>query len=100
MTPAQKPDRFPCPGCSADMEFDPQSGGMKCRFCGRTEALPATPAIPLQPHSLDEFLARGSVVEPGAFSAKALEITCNGCGAAVIFEPPQVAGTCSFCGAV
>ena len=32
-------------------------------------------------------------------SAQALEVTCNGCGAVVAFEPPQVAGTCSFCGA-
>lgn len=84
------------------MEFDPQTGGMKCRFCGHTEAVPAQPAAAartsLQPHSLDEFLQNGKA-GMAALSAGALEITCSGCGASVVFQPPQVAGTCSFCGA-
>jgi ribosomal protein S27E len=84
------------------MEFDPASGGMKCRFCGHTEALPApstAAATALQPHSLDEFMAKGGTAGLVSIGAKALEITCTGCGAAVVFEPPQVAGKCSFCGA-
>src|SRR5579871_2922735 len=100
MTAAQKPNRFPCPGCSADMEFDPATGGMKCRFCGHTEAVPvaAQATAPLRPHSLDEFLAKGAEAL-GTVSPQALEITCTGCGAAVVFQPPDVAGRCSFCGA-
>src|SRR5437879_6291988 len=102
MTPAKKPDRFPCPSCSADMEFDPATGGMKCRYCGHTEAMAAksepSPQT-LQPHRLDEFLAKGAAAQLGTVSADALEVTCSGCGAVVVFKPPQVAGTCSFCGA-
>jgi hypothetical protein len=26
-------------------------------------------------------------------------VSCSGCGAGVVFEPPEVAGACSFCGA-
>jgi ribosomal protein S27E len=101
MTPAKKPDRFPCPGCNGDMEFDPATGGMKCRFCGHTEAMATAAPSPeaLKPHSLADFLAKGSAAELGTVSKDALEITCNGCGAVVVFEPPQIAGTCSFCGA-
>ncbi len=28
-----------------------------------------------------------------------MEVTCGGCGSVVAFEPPTVAGSCSFCGA-
>ena len=76
------------------MEFDPATGGMKCRFCGHTEALAAAAVTPAGKHRFD-----GAAAKAGAVSPKALEVTCSGCGAAVVFEPPQVAGTCSFCGA-
>jgi ribosomal protein S27E len=98
MTPSKKPDRFPCPGCSGDMEFDPQTGGMKCPFCGHTEAMPAPAATPAGKHSLDAALAKGGAVLEKV-SPQALEVTCSGCGAVVVFDPPQVAGNCSFCGA-
>jgi ribosomal protein S27E len=81
------------------MEFDPATGGLKCRFCGHTEALLATSGNPLPAHGYDEFLARASAEQSSTLSIQALELTCSGCGASVVFEPPQVAGTCSFCGA-
>ncbi len=94
MTPAPQFERFPCPGCGSDMEFDPATGGMKCRSCGHTEALPARSRAALPPHPLD-----GASHAATPLTAQALEITCNGCGAVVAFEPPQIAGKCSFCGA-
>jgi hypothetical protein len=33
-----------------------------------------------------------------ALAENALEARCGGCGASVTFSPPDVAGTCSFCG--
>ena len=72
---------------------------MKCRFCGHTEALPAQPGVVIEPHGLDEFLAKGLAAQAGSISTQALQVTCSGCGAEVVFEPPEVAGTCSFCGA-
>ena len=33
-----KSQQFRCPGCAADMEFDPVERLMKCRFCGQTLA--------------------------------------------------------------
>jgi ribosomal protein S27E len=81
------------------MEFDPATGGMKCRFCGHTEAVPAQAGVQIAPHGLDEFLAKGGAWQAGSISTQALQVTCSGCGAEVVFEPPEVAGTCSFCGA-
>ena len=95
----KKAAQFPCPGCAADMQFDPATGGMKCPFCGQTQAL-AAPAgrAAVSPHAFDEFVAAGaSQLQP--LTGQALEVSCDGCGSVVAFEPPEVAGLCPFCGA-
>ena len=99
MSPEKKGERFPCPGCAADMQFDPATGGMKCPFCGATQVLePAAGGAALRPHPLDEFLAEGAAnLQP--LTGQALQVSCDGCGSVVAFEPPEVAGLCPFCGA-
>jgi ribosomal protein S27E len=78
------------------MEFDPQSGGMKCRFCGHTEAVvPAAAGVSV--HTLEEGLAQTGNVAEKPHGEGALEVTCNGCGSVVAFQPPEVAGVCPFC---
>src|SRR3982751_1264906 len=96
--PEEKIARFLCPGCSADMEFDPDSGGLKCRFCGHCQAVPAA-AGKLSRHALDEFLAKTGTDHLRPMTPQALEASCSGCGSVVTFEPPQVAAACPFCGA-
>src|SRR5271156_1859328 len=85
---------FRCPGCAGEMDFDPQTGMMKCQSCGRTDAVPTSNAV-MVAHALEDALAH---VTP--LSAEALEANCDGCGSVVVFEPPEVAGACSFCGAM
>ena len=85
---------FRCPGCGGEMDFDPQSGMMKCQSCGSTTAIPA-PTTLVVSHPLEDALQH---VAP--LSAEALEVNCDGCGSVVVFEPPEVAGACSFCGAM
>jgi ribosomal protein S27E len=76
------------------MDFDPQSGMMKCQSCGNTVAVPASTTVVLA-HPLEDALAHVTHL-----SAEALEVNCDGCGSVVVFEPPEVAGACSFCGAM
>src|ERR1700735_454520 len=99
MSPEKRAARFPCPGCAADMVFDPASGGMKCPFCGQTKRLEAPSGrAAVNPHDYDEFLAAGSnKLQP--LTGQALQVSCDGCGSVVAFEPPDVAGLCPFCGA-
>jgi len=90
-------EHFPCPGCSADMQFNPETGGMKCAFCGHTEALgPST--VEIHAHPLADALAQSNSVLLTPLSAQAFEVSCASCGSAVFFEPPDVAGACPFCG--
>jgi ribosomal protein S27E len=76
------------------MDFDPQSGMMKCQSCGNTVAVPASTTTVLA-HPLEDALAHVTHL-----SAEALEVNCDSCGSVVVFEPPEVAGACSFCGAM
>jgi len=81
------------------MEFDPEIGKMRCRFCGQTADVPAQPAGPAPPHSLDEFLAKTDDSHLRPLTEQALEVSCSGCGSRIAFQPPEVAGACPFCGA-
>ena len=85
---------FRCPGCGGEMDFDPGSGMMKCQSCGTTQAVAVSTSV-VEAHALEDALAH---VTP--LSAEALEVNCDGCGSVVVFEPPEVAGACSFCGAM
>src|SRR5579863_7280769 len=93
-----KVDRFPCPACSADMEFDEESGGLKCRFCGHTEAITSPDAVVADWHPLAEAIAPGGG-KHAVLSEQATQASCAGCGSVVVFEPPEVAQSCPFCGA-
>ena len=80
------------------MEFDPESGRMKCRFCGDTEAISSPAAAKAERHPLAEAIALGAK-HASSISAQAIQASCDGCGSAVVFEPPEVAENCPFCGA-
>ena len=76
------------------MEFDPESGALKCSFCGHVEAPPASQATTVPSHPITE-----AAVETAPHGDKAVEVTCSGCGSVLTFEPPDTAGVCLFCGA-
>jgi ribosomal protein S27E len=95
--PLQKVHRYACPGCSADLIFEPREGCLSCPYCGRSEPIPAS-AAEVQERSYEEYLKlRPERMIP--ISAEALEVQCGGCGATVSFTPPEVAGDCPFCSA-
>jgi hypothetical protein len=81
------------------MQFDPESGDMKCRFCGRTEALPPAQTDEVKAHALQGALMQTGGGHTKPLSDQALEVHCESCGSCVVFEPPEVAGACAFCGA-
>ena len=76
------------------MQYDPESGKIKCPYCGHMEDPPAGGKVPSHP-----FGSAQAAAGHAALQAQALEVHCEGCGSSVVFQPPQVAGICSFCGA-
>lgn len=80
------------------MEFDPRTGGLKCPYCGKTEALAPDAARSVSENNLEDYLHAGPE-RLATLSASAVQITCDSCGATTTFEPTEVAGFCAFCGA-
>lgn len=92
----EKLRRFPCPGCGADLVYEPQDGQLVCPYCGRKELIPES-AEQVVERSYEEYL-RPREAQLESIATNALEVRCDGCGAIVAFTPPEVAGECAFCG--
>lgn len=124
-SPAEKVDfsNFRCPGCSAGIQFDPETQAMKCSFCGTV-----TRVEDLQEESIENKEAEEAGSDPEGeerdegtaedgipmnplfsalegerssyrrFSLNALQVDCRSCGSSITFEPPDSAGLCPFCG--
>ena len=93
-------NQYQCPGCKADMVFDPDLGQLQCPYCGRAEAMPEVTATrlsaTLQEHNLSAFIETNRT-QIAQLATTAQEVSCPGCRATITFEPPDVAGKCPFC---
>jgi ribosomal protein S27E len=94
--PRTKLQTYPCPGCGADLVFDPKDNCLSCPFCGRQEPIPQSSEIVTE-RSYEQYLQPGSE-QMGTVGENALEVSCDRCGATVTFTPPETAGECPFCG--
>lgn len=89
--------RYNCPGCAANLLYEPKNGVLTCPYCGHREEIPAS-AEKVQERSYEEYLqVRDSDLK--VLAAGALEVQCQSCGALVTFTPPETARKCDFCGA-
>ena len=93
---AEKVHRYLCPGCGADLVFEPVDGCLTCPYCGRQERIEGVGGV--EERGYEEYL-RPRPERMGTLAANALEVKCQSCGAVTTFAPPEVAGECDFCGA-
>jgi DNA-directed RNA polymerase subunit RPC12/RpoP len=91
----EKVHRYRCPGCGADLLFEPRDGLLACPYCGRQERIEAGEAV--AERGYEEYLQLHAD-RMGTLAPAALEVKCQTCGATVTFTPPLVAGECDFCG--
>jgi hypothetical protein len=96
-TAQKKVHRYHCPGCGADLLFEPKDGFLTCPYCGHREHIPQT-AEQIEERSFEAYL-RVRPEQMQVIAAGALEVQCTSCGALVTFTPPEVARDCDFCGA-
>jgi ribosomal protein S27E len=90
-------NHFPCPGCGAKMEFSPKLGQLQCLYCGREEAIPEREEQ-VEERPYEESLQAALQTKTSRLSNTALEVACPSCRARMVFEPPDTAGQCPFCG--
>lgn len=87
---------FECPQCSAPrMDYDPDTGGLKCPQCGHAHSVAAAQAAILE-HDLDTALSDAGKARGYGREMKA--VTCQSCGATTQVDPSVASTTCPFCG--
>lgn len=79
-----------CPGCGADMVFDPAAGALSCPYCGGTKGIEKRINA-----KRDFLLERGE----GEVEEGSSEYECPNCGAAVVLENFATTEECPYCGA-
>ena len=93
-------EKFACPACGADAQWNPAKQALVCPFCG-TES-PAT----LQKRGAETVIVEHDLVAalrdvPDAAAAgrpTKVSVQCQSCQAISVFDPSRVGQRCEFCG--
>lgn len=88
--------KFPCPGCGAKLDFDPNNRSLKCPYCGYAEAIdPAAEGV--RERDWDDYWknanSQGATIE-----GRSSEVQCKACAAVVLLEDRVVTDKCPYCG--
>ncbi len=86
-----------CPQCGAVMDFDPETGGLYCAYCGYREEIK-------HENSQGETVASEQDFESAEFTGNCdwgvsqKTVTCKSCGAVSVYDALAVANECPYCG--
>lgn len=93
-TVEERADSFSCPSCGGRMRFDPESGKLKCPYCG---AFKEVKADTRKPNEYDIHSAPKA--DDKAWGDATRVMRCKGCGAEIVLTGETTADNCAFCGA-
>lgn len=88
-------DMFSCPGCGGRPVWDPESGKMKCPFCGTTSEVRQDRT---KPNEYDIDAAPKAEDTSAAWGDEKHVVRCESCGAETILGKEESASFCPFCG--
>ncbi len=89
-------ERVNCPGCGADMIYNPEKERLFCENCGSTRPIPAQ-NIKIQRINVEEGLKMRE--EETLDLNKEKVVNCQSCGATFTISTLEASIECSFCGA-
>ena len=95
---SDKVDKFPCPSCGSQMDFDAAKGFLACAYCGHTMDVPTT-ADDIREYDLEKAL-RDAVAKPSetGYGGQKRSIKCKSCGGVNTVDANVVSTECPFCG--
>jgi Zn finger protein HypA/HybF involved in hydrogenase expression len=99
-TVASARDKFHCPACGAEAQWNPAKQALVCPFCGT--ASPAT----LQTRGADTVIVehdlvtalRGIPDSARGWQAAKVSVRCQSCQAISVFDAGKIGQRCEFCG--
>ena len=93
--------KFSCPACGGEAQWNPGKQALVCPFCGTTapgklEQTPGGDAV-IREHDLVAAL-RGVPDASRGWQAEKVSVKCQSCQAISVFDPARVGQRCDFCG--
>lgn len=91
-------DKFHCPSCGADAQWNPSKNALVCPYCGTVvPGQPPREGSPIVEHDLAAAL-RQVPAEGRGWKAERTSVKCQSCQAISLFDPNRVGQRCEFCG--
>jgi hypothetical protein len=94
-------EKFSCPACGGEAEWNPSKQALVCPFCGTTapaqEQLQHSSPAAMVEHDLVAAL-RSVPDDKRGWQAPKTSVKCQSCQAISVFDPSRVAQRCDFCG--
>lgn len=85
-----------CPQCGGIMDFNPDTGNLKCPYCDYEESIPVSEEAPKKAKELDFYDAELTASKEWGIATKT--VLCKACGAESIYDELQTSSVCPFCG--
>lgn|SRR6478609_489877 len=94
--------KFSCPACGGEAEWNPAKSALVCPYCGVTspaelEELPGGETV-IREHDLATAL-RNVPEDQRGWQTERTSVRCQSCRAISVLEPSKVSQACDFCGA-
>ncbi len=90
--------KFHCPACGAEAQWNPAKQALVCPFCGTTSPAQVDQATgQIVEHDLVTAL-REFAQDRRGWKTDRISVKCQSCQAISVFEPGRVAQRCDFCG--
>src|ERR1700726_4042969 len=91
-------EKFACPACGAEAQWNPAKQALVCPFCGTIAPMKTPPeGAAVEEHDLVAAL-RGIPDDQRGWQAEKTSVKCQSCQAITVFAPTHVAQRCDFCG--
>src|SRR4051794_27002692 len=90
-------EKYPCPACGAQAEWNPGKQKLVCPFCGTESPYDVKPTGEIVELDLVRAL-REMPDELRGWQAERRTVQCRSCKAVSVFDPERVGQRCEFCG--
>ena len=82
-----------CPQCDGILDFDPESGGLICPYCGYKEEIEQDEK---RAEELD--FNKAECIENCNWGVEIKTVICKSCGAETVYDNLEISGVCPYCG--